>query len=440
MTIGVWQPSTLYAPGSVVRRSSSVVPGNVAIVNPSFDDGLTGWTAGGTAVLSVTGGFTGANCVSIAGGAGAVEFTTPIAVEPGQSITAQCQIRAFDGSFGNLGDINIVWRDADGVLISEDQGNVIQQGNGSAYRTSSVTAVAPAGAALVVLRADASPAGGGTVLIDSFSWNHVAPGGPDNLVFKAVQPVTGQSGVSEPIWPTANGEGVTDNQVVWQAISGVQIVWIASPILKSGATEPTWPTDPDSVVLDNTVAWRAVSRRVTDENCPNTKVVLIGASKVFAVNEDIVSFSATVNPLDWTTDSDAGYLPTGLQQYGANPMSALGLYRGNLVAWNSQGMQIWQIDEDPQRMQLLDALPIGSTFPKAVSPVQNDLFFLTQLGVRSLGIAGGSVSLQAGDVGMPIDPLIREAIVEAAASAPFAISTYYPAQGQYFLTFSGGPG
>src|SRR5690606_510990 len=115
------------------------------------------------------------------------------------------------------------------------------------------------------------------------------------------------------------------------------------------------------LVSDGIIAWECVVRNVTDERCPNTKVVLIAASKIFAVDEDIVAFSATVNPLDWSTQGDAGYLPTGLRQYGANPMTALGLYRGNLVAWNSQGMQIWQVDEDPARMQLLDALPIGST-------------------------------------------------------------------------------
>jgi len=335
----------------------------------------------------------------------------------------------------------LVWLDGSGAEVSTSQGNLVDSASGGAWKMSTVTATAPAGAETVFARVTAFRTGGSNPLwVDNVLWNYTVPNPGTGLIYQAVQPDTGTSASSEPAWPTVLGVQVNDGSVVWEAIGDTRIEWTARPILESGATEPTWPTIPGEFVSDGNIAWECVVRNVTDERCPNTKVVLIAASKIFAVDEDIVAFSATVNPLDWSTEGDAGYLPTGLQQYGANPMAALGLYRGNLVAWNSQGMQIWQVDEDPARMQLLDALPIGSTYPKAVSPVQNDLFFLTQLGVRSLGIAGGSVNLQAGDVGMPIDPLIRESLADAEAVSETGLSAYYPAQGQYFLAFTTVPG
>jgi len=161
-------------------------------------------------------------------------------------------------------------------------------------------------------------------------------------------------------------------------------------------------------------------------------VVVIAASKVFCADGDIVRYSATVNPLDWSSANDAGYLPTGLQNYGANPAAALGLYRSSVIAFNSEGFQLWQVDEDPAHMELLDALPLGSTHHHAIAPAANDLFFLTSQGVRSLAQSAASTSYQAGDVGMPIDPLIHEAL--ATSNAP--IGLYYPATGQYWLLFN----
>ena len=58
---------------------------------------------------------------------------------------------------------------------------------------------------------------------------------------------------------------------------------------------------------------RGIARMVEDENCPNSKIVAIAASKVFAGDGDIAPYSATVNPLDWSTPEDSGFLPTGLQ-------------------------------------------------------------------------------------------------------------------------------
>jgi len=90
-------------------------------------------------------------------------------------------------------------------------------------------------------------------------------------------------------------------------------------------------------------------------------------------------------------------------------------------------------------MQILDALPIGSTYEKAVSPVMNDLLFLTQLGVRSIGISAVSSNLNAGDIGSPIDPLVQDALKIAGQYGQEPFSFYYPAEGQYMLAFRNVP-
>jgi hypothetical protein len=212
------------------------------------------------------------------------------------------------------------------------------------------------------------------------------------------------------------------------------IIWQATPILLSGASEPTFPTEEGAQVVDNTILWTAESGRVRDVNCPNTKEVAILASKIFAGDGDIVAFSATVNPLDWSTRGDAGFIPFGLNTYGAEPVSALGIYRSNLVVFNSQAFQMWQVDEDPADFAILDAVPVGCPYYRSLSPVSNDLVFLSDEGIRSMGIAGASTNLQAGFFGKQIDPLIATALAEVSDSEDI-ISLFYPGAGQYWLIF-----
>ena len=218
------------------------------------------------------------------------------------------------------------------------------------------------------------------------------------------------------------------------------MVWTASPRYVSGGTEPVWPTDIGAMVQDGSINWRAVSRRVEDEKCPRSKVVAIVASKVFAADKDIVRYSATANPLDWSTADDAGYLPTGLQQANANNMAVLQQYRANLVALNASSFQNWQVDPDPASMAILDQMDgIGSIWQKAAAPVANDLIYLSQQGVRSVGIANAAENLASGDIGAPIDVLVQQAMLYADRNGTPPLATYYPGAGQYLLAFPNYP-
>jgi len=212
-----------------------------------------------------------------------------------------------------------------------------------------------------------------------------------------------------------------------------------------GAGEPAWPTtvgvsvyDPSTftsasgVVVQTGLSWVCINRQITDPKCPNSTAVTLGASHVFAGDKDIVPYSAAVNPTDWSTANNAGYLPSGLNNYGNNPVAALGLYRSNLVIFNSGGYQMWQIDPDPQNMALLDAKPVGSIWPRAIQAVANDLLFLAPVGVRNLAAAGPAASMQAGSMGEAIDPIVQARLT---AGTYEAIGLYYPARGQYWLLF-----
>jgi len=473
MTIPQWSPGTIYNPGDIVLpRSQNIVTQQQPNDNSFEDATLAHWTltvdAGTTGTIASAGDrvFSGTLAIKYIGGTGTglrnsgTAYATNdlfAAVIPGQIINFGCYInRTGIGNNGNLavvdGGPRINWYDATHTFISSSfastypgavpgstpQGMVGGSAPADQWLQATGQGVAPAGAAyakaVVALRVNNQS--GNAVWADLFTWDYTFQGLPAGLSYVAVQPAAGTSAAKEPVWPVTSGLTVVDNTVTWQAEFASRITWTASALMKSGNSEPVWPSIVGAHVIDNAgsgydISWVAVDGRVTDPNCPQSTVVAIAQGKVFAANSDIIPFSATTNPLDWTTKNDAGYLPFGMQTFGNEPVAGLGLYRGNLVATNSLGYQLWQVDPDPANMALLDAQPVGSTFPKSIMPVQNDLVLLTQKGIRSLAIAGQSGNMQAGQFGKNIDPLVIASI--AGGLTPRGL--FYPGTGQYWLCF-----
>lgn len=442
MAAPVWQPGTLYLPGDLVQPITQPPPNNPQVVNGDFSAGNTGWTFSGDGVYSPSGGYGGGGPSMILAGDkpdGLGINNTMLVVPVGGQLVATSMINQGASSAGKTaGWTEIRWYDSLNQLLQTDKGNVVDSGSGGAWHQSKVTSTRPASAAYAKAAIHLTSVADHNKPIwgDNLAVSGASAGLPEGLVYKAVQAESGTSGSSEPAWPGILGQQVIDNEVIWEAVTTSRVTWTASPRYVSGATEPDWPTDIGAMVKDGTINWRAISRRVTDEKCPQSKVVAIVASKVFAADKDIVRFSATANPLDWSTADDAGYLPTGLQQANSNHIAVLAPYRANLAPMNASSFQNWQVDPDPASMAILDQMDgVGSVWPRAAVGVSNDLFYLSQLGVRTIGIANAAENLAAGDVGAPIDVLVQDALRLTVANEGRAIATYYPGAGQYWLAF-----
>jgi len=171
---------------------------------------------------------------------------------------------------------------------------------------------------------------------------------------------------------------------------------------------------------------------IADANCPNTKAVVKIASKLFAVgsgNGDVVRFSKTGNPRDWTTANDAGFLPTGLNSRGDRSANALGIYKSNLVVLSKDGAQVWIVDPDPTNMKLSSIVEnVGTNFPRSVANVSGDLYFLSDYGFRSITTLQLTNNLADVDVGSPIDSLVRP---ETKVPGVFPKAFFFYGTGQY---------
>ncbi len=445
MAAPFWQQGTLYLPGDLVQPITQPPPNNPQVANGGFQSGATGWTFSGAAAYTASGGYGGGGCVQLPGNQpdGVALNNTQLAVEDGVTLSATAMIQQGASVRGaTAGWVEILWYDGLNTLLETVKGNVVDDGSGGAWHQSKVESVKPATAsyAKAAIHLTSVADHNHAIFGDNLAVSGASAGLPNGLIYKAVQVESGLSGSSEPAWPGILGQQVVDNEVIWEAVTTSRVTWTASPRYVSGTVEPTWPTDIGAMVQDGSINWKAISRRVEDEKCPQSKVVAIIASKVFAADKDIVRFSATANPLDWSSADDAGYLPTGLQQANANDIAVLAPYRANLAPMNASSFQNWQVDPDPASMALVDQMDgIGSISPKAAVGVSNDLFYLSQLGVRTIGIANAAENLAAGDVGAPIDVLVQQAILYANANQTPPLATYYPGAGQYWLAFPNYP-
>lgn len=437
-----WNAGTFYPPGSLVQPLTALEPIVTSLDNPGFDDGtLGGWTFTGPGARAITtlNSHGGVYNLALDNGEVIGQNNENPAASEGLAITASIQVRLSSSGL-SAARVRLWWLDAGGLTIGAPvDGNLVQKPASRSERwvQSTVNAVAPALTASVKIGFwSNSGIGDGDTRVDSLAWNYAGASAPAGLIFRAVQPLAGFSGVDEPTWPLVNGLTVVDNEVTWEAVLANRVIWQASPIMLSGSVEPDWPVVLGENVSDNTIVWETISGRVEDPKCPNSKIVIILASKVYAADGDIVAYSATTNPLDWSTRRDAGFLPTNLQTYGANPVAALGAYRSNLLVFNSQGFQMWQVDEDPELSNLLDALPVPCVEHWSYAPVSNDGLFYSPLGVRSVNISAGSTNLAAGDVGLPVDPILNESYAYAKSIGVKALGFYFPGAGQYWLSFS----
>jgi len=242
-----------------------------------------------------------------------------------------------------------------------------------------------------------------------------------------------------------------DDPGAWTAATAIAVGQFRRPIVENGfryevtaiagtgttaAGEPPWPTTLGATVVDNAgpnqITWTCRSYKVVDTNCPHGKWVKKIGQKLYSNNGSNVRFCAATAARDWTTASNAGFIPSDIHASGSDTVTGLGSFSGDLAIFYADSMQLWGVAADPANNLLKGtADQIGTLHGGTPISFAGDLLFLAQEGFRTVSIAVLTNNLQESDSGTPIDAF-RSEIADAASP----VSVYYPKLGQVWCVNS----
>lgn len=157
---------------------------------------------------------------------------------------------------------------------------------------------------------------------------------------------------------------------------------------------------------------------ISDPNCPHTNGVTKAASRVFAPSIENVRYCAAGNARDWTTSSDAGFLPAGLQQDTKGNVMACGTFQDSLVVLFEDGAQIWSVAVNPSSNALSKRIyGVGTKAPNSIASFFSDMAFLSPFGFRSMTVQAQTDRIDDNDIGVPVDSVVQPDIATVAATA-----------------------
>jgi len=247
---------------------------------------------------------------------------------------------------------------------------------------------------------------------------------------------------------SATGSGATPNGLlVVVTVGGDLIVSPTSGILMAGgvtaavgrAQVSTVEVGGTFEVGDRFTVILGDDRFGADANpSPVGNVVLTHDSKVYSAAGSVLNFSGVDEPTGWNREDDAGagFINLANRSSGSETLTALGEYQGSLAAFARSAIQIWNMDTDPVGNVLQQTLSnIGTRAPDSVIPYGNeDTFFLSDSGVRSLRARDSSNVASVNDIGTPIDPLVLDALATLDADTIAAArGVMEPVDGRYWL-------
>lgn len=180
-----------------------------------------------------------------------------------------------------------------------------------------------------------------------------------------------------------------------------------------------------------------VSSLVPD--APGAKSITKAASRIFAAYGQTVKYCAVGNARDWTTASDAGFLPVQLQQDTGDLCTAVGTFQKKLAVFFPTSIQTWDVAVDPTANQIDQRLyGVGTLAPQSQASFGNDLAFLSPFGFRSVAVRALTDQIDDNDLGVPIDSLVKPDVLTVenlGAGAYEPLGVWIHELGQYWTIF-----
>jgi hypothetical protein len=162
--------------------------------------------------------------------------------------------------------------------------------------------------------------------------------------------------------------------------------------------------------------------------------------RVFATIDSLLRYCVVNDPTDWTTtadeSTDSGFINVSTDSDGAQKLVGLGLYDGKLAIFSETNIVVYDIFVDAEQIALSTTLErTGTIAARSIVPYgNNDVFYLTRNGIRSIRARAGTTTPATADVGGLIDNFVRETLRDTDEdSIKRAVAEVEPVDGLYML-------
>ena len=264
---------------------------------------------------------------------------------------------------------------------------------------------------------------------------------------------------------TVDGVSIISNQVAWNTSHSNTANLIATAINDSASSPEYEATAVNQYVniisktsgtsFNNKAVVITVSGNVTTAFQPTSQNFLDGGAnssssstytpgafirpvktKMYSLSDSLLHYSSVNDPTDWNTGSTgAGFINLQNHARGSEDLKAVANYFSNVAVLAEQAVQIWFVDADETKNQQVQVLNnTGTIAPDSVVEFgDNDVFYLSNSGIRSLRARDSSNAAFVGDIGNPIDDLIVADIQANILNARKGTAIHEPRDGRYLL-------
>ncbi len=158
--------------------------------------------------------------------------------------------------------------------------------------------------------------------------------------------------------------------------------------------------------------------------------------KLYSVTNSLLYFSALNAPASPGVGTGGGFINMANQNEGNETLVTAQEYQGKLAIFSRNSIRIWSMDVDPLKNVFQQTVQnSGALSSRSVIPYGNiDVFYLNDSGVRSLRARDASNSPAVNDVGVAIDPFLREYLDTLSdTQIQRAVAIIEPIDGRYWL-------
>lgn len=246
-------------------------------------------------------------------------------------------------------------------------------------------------------------------------------------------PEDGTSYNSATVAASVNGDVTATDTDMSGGVDGVTAVAQVETVTISGS--PFDAEDRWTITIDGT-DYSVVGG--TSQGIDGAIIVL--KRRVWATIESLLRYCQVNDPTDWTTTSDAsadaGSINISTDTDGAQKLVGLELYDGKLAIFSENNIIIYDIFVDAAEIALSTVIErVNAVAARAITSYgNNDVFFLTRNGVRSIRARAGTSTPATADVGAVVDSFVRDTIQGTDADTlKRAVSEIEPIDGRYML-------